>query len=155
MSGAASGAGGDAGAPAPADPRFARVAVVGTSGAGKTVLARRLARLLGAPHVELDALHWGPGWTPAPEARFRARVTEALAGPRWVCDGNYRVVRDLVWARATAVVWLDYALPVVMGRVLARALEPCVGRFDQVLIDCPPVFGILMLNALAAAGRLV
>lgn len=42
-----------------------------------------------------------------------------------------------------------------MGRVLARALSACSGRFDHVLIDCPPVFGILMLNALAAADSLL
>lgn len=109
--------------PARADPRFARVAVVGTSGAGKTALARRLAAVLDAPHVELDALHWGPAWTPAPTPVFRARVAHAVAAPRWVCDGNYRAVRDLVWARATAVVWLDYGLAVVMRRVLGRTLR--------------------------------
>ncbi|MCA8967106.1 MAG: ParA family protein, partial [Planctomycetes bacterium] len=42
-----------------------------------------------------------------------------------------------------------------MGRVLARAFRTCAGRFDHVLIDCPPVFGILMLNAMAAADSLI
>ena len=42
-----------------------------------------------------------------------------------------------------------------MGRVLARALQAGEGRFDHVLIDCPPVFGILMLNAMAAADSLI
>jgi chromosome partitioning protein len=42
-----------------------------------------------------------------------------------------------------------------MGLVLARALQQCVGRFGHALVDCPPVVGLLMVNALAACERLV
>ena len=56
-----------------------RIAVVGTSGSGKTTLAHRLAQQLGIPHVELDALHWDPNWTPAPPDTFRERTEEVEA----------------------------------------------------------------------------
>ncbi|MER6939714.1 shikimate kinase [Nocardioides sp. NPDC127514] len=39
-----------------------RVSVVGSSGSGKSTVARRLAETLGVRYVELDALHWRPGW---------------------------------------------------------------------------------------------
>jgi len=98
-----------------------RIAVVGTGGSGKTTLAGRLARRLGIPHVELDALHWDPDWTPAPD--FRERVAEALSGDGWITDGNYSKVRDLVWGRADTIVWLDYSLPRVMWQVTVRTLR--------------------------------
>jgi len=100
-----------------------RIAVVGTSGSGKTTLARRLAQRLGIAHVELDSLHWGPDWTPAPRDLFRERVAGALGGEAWTTDGNYSAVRDIVWMRAGTVVWLDYSLPVVMGRVTWRTIR--------------------------------
>jgi adenylate kinase family enzyme len=100
-----------------------RVAVVGTSGAGKTTFACSLAQRLGASHVELDALYWGPRWTPRPAAAFRRQVAEALAEPSWVCDGNYSVVRDLVWGRATALVWLDYSFARIFTRAVVRTLR--------------------------------
>lgn len=100
-----------------------RTAVVGTSGSGKTTLACRLAQRLGIAHVELDSLHWGPDWTPAPRELFRERVAMALSGEAWTTDGNYGTVRDIVWMRADTVVWLDYALPVVMGRVTWRTIR--------------------------------
>jgi adenylate kinase family enzyme len=102
-------------------PELRRVHVVGTSGSGKTTLAQRLARRLGIPHVELDALHWEPNWTPAPD--FRERVAEALSGEAWTTDGNYSQVRDIVWQRADTVVWLDYCLPLILWRVTTRTLR--------------------------------
>jgi len=105
-----------------------RIAVVGTAGSGKTTLAHRLARQLGIPHVELDALYWDPNWTPAPPDLFRERAAKALKGEAWTTDGNYSSVRDIVWKRADTVVWLDYPLPVVMGRVTWRTLRRSIRR---------------------------
>ena len=84
-----------------------RVSVVGISGARKTTLARRLAAALEVPHVELDAIFHQPGWTELPVEEFRERVRLELAAEGWVVDGNYTAVRDLVWAAADTVVWLD------------------------------------------------
>jgi adenylate kinase family enzyme len=97
-----------------------RIIVGGTSGSGKTTMARRLAEILGLTHVELDALHWEPNWTEAPAPVLRERVAAALSAPGWTICGNYGSVRDLVWSRADTVIWLDYPLPVIMSRLLRR-----------------------------------
>lgn len=105
-----------------------RIAVVGTSASGKTTMAWRLAAILGIPHVELDALHWEANWTEATNEALRERVERALQGDAWVIDGNYSKVRDLIWPRAEMLVWLDYPLPVVLGRLLKRTLRRIVLR---------------------------
>jgi adenylate kinase family enzyme len=100
-----------------------RIVVVGSTAAGKTTLATALSDRLHVPHVELDALHWEAGWAPAATPEFRARVFDALAGETWVVDGNYQSVRDLVWPRAEAMVWLDFGLPVIMWRLTRRTVH--------------------------------
>ncbi len=105
-----------------------RVSVVGTSGSGKTTTASQIARRLGIPHVELDALHWEADWTPATLDVFRERVVQALSGDAWAVDGNYSKVRDIVWGRADTVVWLDYGLPVIMWRLLWRTWRRSLTR---------------------------
>jgi adenylate kinase family enzyme len=99
---------------------FRRVNVMGVSASGKSTFARDLALRLGVPHIELDALYWEPGWTAAPNEVMRTRVAAATAGDAWVVDGNYAVVRDIVWQRAQAVVWLDYPLSTVLWRYATR-----------------------------------
>ena len=100
-----------------------RVAVVGTSGSGKTTVAAALARRLGVPHIELDRLYWGPNWTGADEETFRARVREATSADRWVCDGNYAPVRPTILARADTAVWLDLSLRTCLRRIVARTFR--------------------------------
>lgn len=107
-----------------------RVAVVGTSGSGKTTFAGRLAKAMGVPHVELDAVTWQAGWVALHEtdpAEFVRRAGEAMAGEAWVSCGNYVTSRPALLARATDLVWLDYPRALVMARVLRRSFVRAAG----------------------------
>ena len=42
-----------------------------------------------------------------------------------------------------------------MGLILRQALQQIQDEFDYVIIDCPPVLGVLMINALAACDRVI
>lgn len=73
------------------------------------------------------------------------------------------IVRDTRFERlsllpaSTALATLDRQLGAKegMGLVIGRALVQLANRFDYVLIDCPPVLGVLMINALAASSHLL
>ena len=105
-----------------------RVNVVGTSSSGKSTLAIALAERLSFPYIELDALHWGPNWAEAPSEVMRERVRSAIGGETWVVEGNYSAVRDLVWARADTVVWLDLPLPTILARYATRTVRRLTTR---------------------------
>jgi adenylate kinase family enzyme len=110
-----------------------RIVVVGTSGAGKTTLARRIAARLKLPHLELDAINWQSGWrdlTRHDPEEFVRLVTAAIQAETWVADGNYGLVRDRVWQRATHLVWLDYGRPLIMARVIRRTFWRAVLRTE-------------------------
>jgi hypothetical protein len=99
-----------------------RIVIIGRTGSGKTTLAHELAAALGVPHVELDSLYFGPDFSTAPLPVLRERTAAAIAGDRWVTDGNKRAVRDIVWPRADTIIWLDYPLLVSLWRLGKRAL---------------------------------
>lgn len=100
-----------------------RIVVVGTTSSGKSTLASQLAEKIGGDFIELDALHWEPNWVEAPDEVFRKRVETAIESAAWVVAGNYRVVRDVIWQRAEAVIWLDYPFHIVFWRLLTRTIR--------------------------------
>jgi adenylate kinase family enzyme len=115
-----------------------KVAIIGSSGAGKTTLGRALSARINAASVDLDELNWEPGWTNVSHAEFDARLQEALKAPRWVVSGNYRRVQETYLTRADTLIWLDYSFPVVLWRICARTFrrnvfrEPCCnGNFES------------------------
>jgi adenylate kinase family enzyme len=103
-----------------------RVMVVGTSGAGKSTFAARLADAAGLRYVELDLLNWGPNWynrtAEEPEA-FIQSVDEATQGDDWVVAGGYSKTWPIIWSRAEHIVWLDLPRMLVMRQVIWRSLK--------------------------------
>ena len=99
---------------------YKKMVVIGTTGSGKSTMAEKLANKFGLDYIELDALNWGPNWTPAGNEVLCARVEEATRSPGWVVAGNYRITRPVTWTRAEVIIWLDYSLWVNFWRLFRR-----------------------------------
>jgi hypothetical protein len=97
-----------------------RFSVVGSTGSGKTHLARLVADRLDLPHYELDAIRRDAGGREVTGPEFVKRVAAVADQDSWIIDGHYRDVRQLIWNRAETVVLLNYPLPVVAFRLLGR-----------------------------------
>jgi len=100
-----------------------RIVIVGSTGCGKSTLARTLSRETGLPHLELDTLYYEPRWQKAPDQQFYDTVAQHAGTNEWIIDGNYETVRDIVWVRAQTLIWLDYPLRLVLWRLLKRTIH--------------------------------
>ena len=115
--------------PPPPPPPPRRIRIVGTSGSGKTALARAVGERAGLAHLELDAVFWDAGWS-------RREAEEALALIRgfvdghpdgWVVDGNWTsslggLLDPGAPRGADVVVWIDHPRRVVMRRIIVRTV---------------------------------
>ncbi|MBV9990891.1 MAG: topology modulation protein [Alphaproteobacteria bacterium] len=108
-----------------------RIVIFGGTGAGKSTVARALAAKLGVAVSHLDALYYEPGWkAPAADA-FRARVAGAVAGERWISEGNFlALTADIRLPRADTVLLIDQPRGVRLWRALRRGLAEYRARPD-------------------------
>lgn len=81
--------------------------------------------------------------------------TPALPVDEIVVDTGVENIRLL--PSSTAVATLDRQLGTQEGKglVVKKAITSVADQFDYCLIDCPPLLGVLMVNALAAADKLL
>jgi adenylate kinase family enzyme len=104
-----------------------RVVVLGPGGAGKSVLATAISRRTGLPVVHMDVLFWRPGWKPAARDRALHDLEAAIAGDRWIVDGDFLPAdgehADSRFDRADTVIFLDLPRRTCLWRVLTRRVR--------------------------------
>ncbi|EHD20976.1 MULTISPECIES: shikimate kinase [Brenneria] len=98
-----------------------KINVIGTSGSGKSTIARGLAQRLGIAYIEMDALFWRENWRESPDSEFFPRLETALTAQSWVLDGNYNRTRDIKWRNVDVVVWVDYGFSRTLFQAISRA----------------------------------
>ncbi len=110
-----------------------RIMVCGPSNSGKSTLARAIGWKLGRPAVHLDLLHHLPNtdWEPRPKEEFLALHEAAIAGDRWVIDGNYFATIQPRLARATGIILLGSEPWLAAARNVRRTLFETKHRAGQ------------------------
>ncbi len=99
-----------------------RVLVIGSPGAGKSTLAREIARRTGLPVVHLDQQYWQPGWVETARSDWHSKVERLIAEPRWIIDGNYSGSLSARLGRADTVIDLEFPAWRCVARLLRRIL---------------------------------
>ncbi|MBO4419073.1 MAG: adenylate kinase [Oscillospiraceae bacterium] len=100
-----------------------RILVLGCSGAGKSVFARRLREKTGLPLIHLDNIWWKPDRTHISRVEFDRRLAEILAGESWILDGNYSRTYEPRIQACDTVIFLDYSEETCMRGITERVGE--------------------------------
>jgi adenylate kinase family enzyme len=110
-----------------------RICIMGPSNSGKSTLAEAIAKARGLQVVHLDQLHHLPhtDWVPRPPAEFTALHDAAIAGDRWVMDGNYSRLLPQRLRRATGLILLDVPTTTSLYRYIRRCWFERDRRYDE------------------------
>ncbi len=100
-----------------------RILVLGCSGAGKSVFARRLQEKTGLPLIHLDNIWWKPDRTHISRAEFDRRLAEIVRGDAWILDGNYSRTYEPRIRACDTVIFLDYSEDTCMQGITERVGE--------------------------------
>jgi adenylate kinase family enzyme len=117
-----------------------KIILIGSGGAGKSTMARRLGGVLNLPVYHLDALFWRAGWQESSRDELRRKQEFICAQDAWVIDGNYGGTLDVRLAAVDTVIFLDLPRTVCLFRAIKRSvLLHGKTRLDMAP-DCPERF---------------
>jgi adenylate kinase family enzyme len=119
-----------------------RVLVIGSGGAGKSVVSTRLGEVLGLPVIHLDQLYWKSGWIETEKAQWAEIVRETIAREAWILDGNYSGTLAERLEACDTVVFLDLPRVVCLWRVLVRTVRHYGAARPDMPDGCPERFTI-------------
>lgn len=97
-----------------------RVVIIGSGGAGKSTLARRLGEATGIEVIHLDKLHWRAGWVEPPKDEWLKIVENAVKKESWIMDGNFGGTMELRLQYCDTAIFLDFPRIVCVYRAVKR-----------------------------------
>lgn len=100
-----------------------RMMIIGSGGAGKSTLARKLGEKYGLKVYHLDALLWKSNWNQVPRDQQITIQKKIIQGQECIIDGNYCGTMDIRIEAADTIIFLDIPRIICIYRVLKRAIQ--------------------------------
>ncbi len=97
--------------------------IIGSPGAGKTTLAKQLSECLNLRAIEMDYYHFTHNWVEVPDEIFCQSIDNLTQQPGWIADGNYGILRKLVWTKAEVIIWLRLPFFLTFRRLFVRSMD--------------------------------
>ncbi|MCU9614984.1 DNA topology modulation protein [Caldibacillus lycopersici] len=97
-----------------------KIILIGSGGAGKSTLARRLSEKLNIEVFHLDALFWKPNWVMVPRNEQIEVQQHLVKQPEWIIDGNYNGTMDIRLQAADTIIFVDLHRLICMYRAFKR-----------------------------------
>ena len=131
-------------------PPARRVSIIGATGAGKTLLARRIARVLPARVVHADSHIWGPGWTLRDRGVAEAELQAVLRDePAWIAEGYLKHAAREMLELADLVIYLDLSRPRLLRNIVLRWWRHRRRRRPELPEGCEERLGFARLRLIA------
>ena len=97
--------------------------LIGSGGAGKSTLAKKLNDVTGIPLIHLDKHFWNPDWVETEKEKWTQLVMEIAEKETWIIDGNYGGTMDIRLARASTVIFMNLSGWLCTLRVMKRLIQ--------------------------------
>lgn len=99
-----------------------KIIIIGSGGAGKSTLAKRLGKILGIEVFHLDKLYWKPNWVESSKDEWQKTVENLLAKDEWILDGNFGGTLEMRLAACDTAIFLDFSPIICLHRIIKRRL---------------------------------
>ncbi len=100
-----------------------KIVIIGSPGAGKSTLARKLGRKLHIKLVHLDRLFWQPGWKEKPRDTRIDILQKIVQEKQWIIEGTYLSSSECRLNAADTIIFLDIAPSLCLWRIINRHRE--------------------------------
>jgi adenylate kinase family enzyme len=102
-----------------------RIAIIGSSGSGKSTFANKLGEKLHRPIIHLDKEYYMSGWKKKYPIKqdwldFQKKL---VAEDEWIIDGNYRSSLALRLDRADTIIFFDFPKWLCLWRAFKRIFK--------------------------------
>ena len=100
-----------------------KVVIIGSAGAGKSTLARKLGSKLNIKVVHLDRVFWQRGWKEKPRDTRIDILQDLVREKRWIIEGTYLSSSKARLNAADTIIFLDIPPLLCLWRIIKRHLE--------------------------------
>jgi len=98
-----------------------RIFLFGGSCSGKTFFSKDLKDKLKIPSYSLDNVFWYGDWEHISKEELLEQVNQIINdSDSWIIDGNYRIIKENIWDKATHIYFCYSNLAVLIWRVFKR-----------------------------------
>lgn len=130
-----------------------KVIIIGSGGAGKSTLARKLGELLGIKVYHLDALYWKPGWEKTEHDVWKDTIAEILEKDEWIMDGNFGGTMEMRARGADSIIFLDYSTARCLYGIFKRRIMYHGKSRPDMTEGCPEKLDLEFINWVAQYKR--